>query len=179
MRRYWKRRRAAARCLLSGTWMMFKLAACKRRRRHYFLTLPFSEVPDLQKSSTHDVAAAVRLGQGQQSHQRVALPRQRPQVADALAGRKPSVAFLRTFTANTGGQSQESSPSQNSRSHPVLQISQIQPHKPSHILSKHTEQAKRERVHRRQRPEWSRTSESPRQQTRASCLLWRNEWGEE
>lgn len=111
---------------------------------HYFLTLPFSDLPDLQKSSTHDVAAAVRLGQGQQSHQRVALPRQRPQVADALAGRKPSVAFLRTFTANTGGQSQESSPSQNSRSHPVLQISQNQPHKPSHTLSKHTEQAKRE-----------------------------------
>lgn len=149
--------------------------------------LPRPPLPDLQKSSTHDVAAAVRLGQGQQSHQRVALPRQRPQVADALAGRKPSVAFLRTFTAYTGGQSQESSPSQKQSltSSPSNQ-SESATQAFTHTFKTHRTGQEREFTEDSVPSGAEHTTslqvrsldESPRQQMRASCL-WRNEWGEE
>lgn len=56
------------------------------------------------------MSAVFGLSQSQESHQRVALPRQRPKVSDALAGRNPSVTFLSTVAADAGEPSQRKQP---------------------------------------------------------------------
>lgn len=52
------------------------------------------------------MSAVFGLSQSQESHQRVALPRQRPKVSDAPAGGNPSVTFLSTVAADAEGPSQ-------------------------------------------------------------------------